>query len=97
MDNFLKKSVKWQYENEIRLFNKPGIKSGRECGINLKGILYTSRFAGDEETLASINDNLYNNQLIIEKIYPSYSSHYFNMENHKGKTIDFLKNRFINI
>lgn len=102
INNFLCKSKKWEYEVEKRIFSKPGIKLASEHGIQLKAILYTSRFAGEENTLSNINKFIYNNNLIIEKIYPceSYNfcpstpDYFFRIEKNDRKTIDFLKDPF---
>lgn len=96
IDDFLYKSENWNYETEMRLFDRPGITQAENHSIILRAILYTSRFPDNEETLHKINNNIYDNNLIIEKIHPSNSYHYFIMEK-DGKTIDFLKNTFTKV
>lgn len=103
IDDFLYKSIKWEYEMESRIFGTPGItqaKKHNEHNISLKAILYTPRFSGEEETLRNINKNIYNETLIIERINPSHLKHHFIMEKDDMvetddiKVIDFLKKKF---
>lgn len=70
MSDFLSKSSKWEYENELRLFSKPGFTRASEAGIRLRAILYTSRFAGDIESLQKIQP-LENTKMHLVELYPS--------------------------
>jgi hypothetical protein len=89
MYDFICKSLKWEYEKEIRMFNKPGVKACDECKIKLKSVLYTPRFSGEEAALFKLNKEIYGGKLVIEEIYTSNSHHYFMMEN-GDKITDFL-------
>jgi hypothetical protein len=69
---FLHKSDCWKYENESRIFDKPGIISCEQLDIELKAILYTTRFFYEEsDVLEEINKKFYGKNLNIEKIYQS--------------------------
>jgi hypothetical protein len=70
MNDFLNKSNKWKYENECRLFNKPGEQAIDD--LTLKAILYTDRFNGNIETLQQINESVYEGNLFIQKIRHNY-------------------------
>jgi hypothetical protein len=90
MYDFICKSPKWEYEKEIRMFNKPGIKACDECKIKLKSVLYTPRFSGGEAALFKLNKEIYGGRLVIEKIYPSNFDYYFLMQS-GDKASDFLE------
>lgn len=81
--DFLSKSEKWKYENEYRMFLKPGIKSDVECGVELKAILYTPRFDGNENTLSNINKGFYNGSLLVDRVYQSSEKYEFLIGNHE--------------
>jgi hypothetical protein len=83
VDSFKKKSTKWQYENEYRLFDTPGVHDTTEHKLELRAILYTSRLSNSYlKELAEINDNTYESNLKLQEIYPSRS------EKHTGFLID---------
>lgn len=72
--SFLYKSPKWSYEQEHRVFRKPGIYKAEGSGLDLKGIFYTKRYAPNwVESLQRINENFYDGQLFIEGIDRNYS------------------------
>jgi hypothetical protein len=77
ISDFLKKSIKWKYEQESRLFAKPGQAKADNHGIKLKAILSTSRFLNNIETLRLINKYIYHNTLTILAIGPSCSHYKF--------------------
>lgn len=67
--SFLYKSPLWCYENEHRIFEKPGVQPLPK-GLKLRAILHTSRFdKSNLETLSGINKKFYNSKLSIEEIY----------------------------
>ncbi|MCF6768558.1 hypothetical protein L3V86_09315 [Thiotrichales bacterium 19S11-10] len=70
ISDFLYKSEKWKYENEVRIFSRPGIKTANQSNADLKAILYTPRFAGSIKTLSMINDKIYDTKLQIREIFP---------------------------
>lgn len=94
MNNFLRKSKKWGYEKERRIFGKPEITPTKELNIKLRAILYTPRFSGEEKTLHEINNNFYGGKLKIKKIIPSHSEHYFKILERGKKVRDFLEETF---
>lgn len=53
MRNFIKKSSRWNYEKEYRLFNEPNIIEAEKHNIKLRAIFYTLRF--DETYLPILN------------------------------------------
>ncbi len=54
MDDFVIKDEIWQYENEVRLFNKPGLHFLDEVGLELKRIVYTPLF--ETRHLSTLNN-----------------------------------------
>lgn len=88
MDSFTRKSEKWKYEKEHRVFNKPGIALAEAHNIKLMGILYTSRFSGDHKLLTEINERIYDGKLRIKNIEPSFTEYRFKMNQNDFIDID---------
>lgn len=98
MKDFLEKSQYWEYEHEHRIFKKPGIKPMPE-GIQLSAILYAPRFSGSINTLNSINEKFYDNNLVIQRIYPSSKEYKFTMQTENSTNqciIKFLEKKLYN-
>jgi hypothetical protein len=73
MQNFLKKSKKWEYEKEWRIFNTPGNQKAEDYEITLRAILYTVRFSNNNIiTLNNINEIFYKKDLIINGVRPNH-------------------------
>ncbi|MBX9804845.1 MAG: DUF2971 domain-containing protein [Alphaproteobacteria bacterium] len=71
MDNFTNKSNNWNYENEHRIFYKPGISEVNIHEVSLKAILYTVRFPENEiDVLKTICKNIYNDNVKLQAIIP---------------------------
>lgn len=89
MDDFLNKSMRWEYEKESRIFAKPGKHLMSKFGIELKAILYTNRCdEGNLSELVGINKDEYENKIHIEKMHPAYSEYKFLLS--EGKTVSKL-------
>jgi hypothetical protein len=92
ISDFKSKSRKWEYEQESRIFNKPSIASAKDSGVELKAILYTSRFNLDNiKTLETINNKIYDSNLKIKEIYNSYGNYEFRMAKEKERSIKWLE------
>lgn len=93
LQSFIKKSKKWEYENEYRLFSKPGLQRAENQGIRLKAILYTPRFQeADVDVLKNINDKFYEGSIEIKPIHSNISpGKGFNITNEKQKVSEWLK------
>ena len=71
MDDFIFKANEWCYENEMRIFSRPGLCSCREVGLTLEAILYTPNFDKKKiKTLNNLNGQIYADKLKIHEIYP---------------------------
>lgn len=69
-DRFLLKHPAWKYENESRVFGKPGIYQAEDHDIQLKACIYTSRLGPDAETtLNKLNEQIYQGNLKLFKVY----------------------------
>ncbi len=92
ISDFTSKSKKWEYEKEYRIFNKPGIASADNSRVELKAILYTTRFDQDNlKTLKTINEKIYNSNIEIKEIYNSHSHYEFKTLEPKKRAIEWLK------
>lgn len=93
-EDFLKKSQKWSYEDEYRMFRPPKIYTFDECKIELKAILYTARLSSDKKkTLQEINKKHYEDSLEIQEIFPCYSECRFRMLADNKLTFNWLKDK----
>lgn len=90
IDDFLKKSIYWQYEKEHRLFGTPGNIQLSALNACLKGIFYTSKFSNPSslETLKKIKDTIF-----LEEIYAAHGDYHFRVlnKNKSEKVSDWLK------
>ncbi len=94
MADFRCKYREWGYENEQRLFAKPGIHEASEHGIELKAIFYTARFAGVDSTLKRVNADIYSyDTLDIKRIYPGQDKGIFRISKEES-AYDFLKKKY---
>lgn len=97
MECFRKKSEKWGYEHEYRLFKEPNIHLAEKCKATLKGIFYTTRFGQNEiDTLKKVNNEIYWDSLFVECIRPSYGSSepHFKIESKDMKVCLWLEDQF---
>lgn len=94
-ESFLNKSKKWRYENEYRLFSKPGIEKASEHNLELKGIFYTARLEDNIiSTLKSINGTRYEDKLFITEVYKNSSKRKKFLEATSGKCpYEYLTNK----
>lgn len=75
-DRFLLKHPAWKYEQESRVFGKPGTHQAKDQGIQLKACIYTPRLGPDAETtLNTLNEQIYQGNLKLFKVYmPIYET-----------------------
>lgn len=99
MEDFLRKSEKWSYEKEWRIFGNPGVTEASSVGLTLKSILYTSRFNVDEiDALKKINHHFYNGEILLQKIHTSISRDHYDVDDgdKNVSVIEWLKGKFPN-
>ena len=92
MHDFLIKSENWKYEQEYRLFGKPGIYSMSENNIELQAILHTSRLQESYlNMLKNISTNLYDGKVEIREIYASnVGGKYFRLKDDNESVSDYI-------
>jgi Protein of unknown function (DUF2971) len=100
---FKKKSKKWGYENEYRLFGKPGLHFAAKHGLGLKAILYTSRLQDGKlqelkNAIEALNNKMKINKMykevILQEIIPQRSRNYtrFSIEKYDGNIAEWIIN-----